>query len=70
MNVDLSHFPESIAVHALPDSKSIIPSFPIPFWDRGVENNDSEISLKIWELDGGKLLNKNHLYIDHFSGLY
>ena len=44
--LDFSHFPESIVVHALPDSRSIIPSFHIPFWDRGVDNNDSEISLK------------------------
>ena len=45
--LDFSHFPESIVVHAFPDSRSIIPSFHTPFWDRGVDNNDSDISLKI-----------------------
>ena len=45
--LDFNHFPELIIVHTLPDSRSIIPSFHTPFWDRGVENNDSEISLKI-----------------------
>ena len=44
--LDFSHFPESIVVHALHDSRSIISSFHTPFWDRGVDNNDSKISLK------------------------
>ena len=29
--LDFSHFPESIVVHALPDFRSIIPSFHTPF---------------------------------------
>ena len=45
--LDFSDFPELIVVHALPDSRSIILSFHTPFWDRGVDDNDSEISLKI-----------------------
>ena len=62
--LDFSHFPESIVVHALPDSRSIIPSFLIQFWDIGVDNNDSEINLKIWKLDGVKFLIKIiHIYI-------
>jgi len=44
--LNFSQFPESNVVHILPDSRSIIPSFHIPFWDKGVKNNDSEISLK------------------------
>ena len=69
--LDFSHFPLLIAIHALPDSRSIILSFHNPFWDRGVDNNDSEISLKIGKLDGVKFLIKIiHIYIYHFSGLY
>ena len=65
--LDFSHFPESIVVHALPDSRSIILSFHTLFWDRGVDNNDSEISLKIrW----GKIHNKNHPCLYHNNGLY
>ena len=45
--LDFSHFPESIIVHTLHDSRSIILSFHTLFWDKGLENNDSEISLKI-----------------------
>ena len=45
--LDFSHFLESIVVHVLPNSRSIIPSFYTPFWNRSVDNNDSEISLKI-----------------------
>ena len=50
--------------HALPESRSIIPSFHTPFWDRGIDNNDSEISLKIWKLDRENFLIKIiHIYI-------
>ena len=45
--LDLSHFPESVLVPVLSKSKSIIPSFHTPFWDKGVNNIDSEIILKI-----------------------
>ena len=45
--LNFSHIPESIVVYALPDSRSIISAFHTPFWDRGVDNNGSEISLKI-----------------------
>ena len=39
-------------------------AFHTPFWDRGVDNNDSEISLKFWKLDRVKFLIKViHLYI-------
>ena len=40
--LDLSHFPESVLVPVLPESKSII-----PFWDKVVDKFDSEIILKI-----------------------
>ena len=45
--LDFSHFPESIVVHALPDSRSIILYFHTPFWNKGVDKNDSEVILKI-----------------------
>ena len=46
------------------ECKSIIPSFHTIFWDKGVENNDSEIILEIWKSDGLKLLIKiTHIYI-------
>ena len=44
---DLSQMPESVLVPVLPESKSIIPSFYTPFWDKGVDKIDSEIILKI-----------------------
>ena len=44
--LDLSQIPESVVVHVLPKSKSIIPSFHTPFWDKGVDKFDSEIILK------------------------
>ena len=62
--LNFSYFPESNVVHALPDFRSIIPSFHIPFWAKGADNNGSEISLKIWKLDGVKFLIKIiHIYI-------
>ena len=45
--LDLSHFPESVLVLVLPKSKSIIPSFHTPFWDKGVDKIDSEIICEI-----------------------
>ena len=57
--LDLSHFSESVLVPVLPESKSII-----PLWDKVVDKFDSEIILKIWKLDGVKLLIKIiHIYI-------
>ena len=54
--LDLSQIPESVVVPALPEFKSIIPSFHNPFWDKGIDKIDPEIILKIrW----GKILNKN-----------
>ena len=48
--LDFSHFSESVLVPVLPESKSIIPSFHTPFWNKGVDKIDSEIILKIrWE---------------------
>jgi len=44
---DLSQIPESILVHILLESKSIIPSFHTLFWNKGVNKIDSEIILKI-----------------------
>jgi len=44
---DFNHVPESVLVPILLESKSIIPSFHITFWDKGVHKNDSEIILKI-----------------------
>ena len=45
--LDFSQFPESVLVPILPESKTIIPSFHTPFWDKGVVNNDFEIILKL-----------------------
>jgi len=42
-SLNFSQFSESV----LPESKSIILYFHTPFWDKGVENNDSEIIFKI-----------------------
>jgi len=56
--LDLSQIPESVLVPVFPESKSIIPSFHTPFWDKGVDKIDSEIILKIWKLDGVKVLIK------------
>jgi len=44
--LDFSHFPESVLVPVLSESKSIISSFHTPFWDKGVDKIDSEIILK------------------------
>ena len=45
-------------------SKSIIPSFHTPFWDKAVDKIDSEINYEIWKLDGVKFLIKIiHIYI-------
>ena len=44
---DLSQIPESILVHVLPETKSIIPSFHTLFWDKGVNKIDSEIICEI-----------------------
>ena len=43
----LSHFPESALVPVLSKSKSIIPSFYTPFWDKGVDKIDSVIICEI-----------------------
>ena len=45
--LDLSHFSESVLVHVLPKSKSIIPSFQTPFWDKAVDKIDFEINYEI-----------------------
>ena len=51
--LNLSHF-----------SKSIIPSFHTPFWDKAVDKIDFEINYGIWKLDGVKYLIKIiHVYI-------
>ena len=53
-----------MVVPVLPESKSIIPSFHTPFWDKGVDKIDFEIIFKIWKLDGVKFLIKIiHVYI-------
>ena len=44
--LNLSHFSESVLVLVLPKSKSIIPSFHTPFWDKGVDKINSEINSK------------------------
>ena len=56
--LDLSQIPKSVVILVLPMSKSIIPSFHTPFWDKGIDNNDSEIILRIWKLDGVKFIIK------------
>jgi len=62
--LDLNQIPESVVVHVLPESKSIILSFHTPFWDKGVNKIDSEIICKMWKLDGVKFLIKIiHIYI-------
>ena len=62
--LDLSYFLESVLVPILSKSKSIILSFHTPFWDKAVDNIDSEINYEIWKLDGVKFLIKNvHIYI-------
>ena len=45
--LDLSHFFELVLVLVLPKSKSIIPSFHTPFWDKSVDKIDSEIICEI-----------------------
>ena len=56
--LDLSYLPESVLVLVFPESKSIILSFHTPFWDKAVDNFDSEINYEIWKLDGVKFLIK------------
>ena len=45
--LDLSYFPESVFVPILLKSKSIIPSFHTPFWDKAVDTIDSENNYEI-----------------------
>ena len=47
--LDFSQFPESLLMSVLSESKSVIPSFHTPFWDKGVDKNDSKIILKKFE---------------------
>ena len=56
--LDLSQIPESVLVSALPEYKSIIPSFYTLFWNKGVNKIDSEVILKVLKLDGVKVLIK------------
>ena len=50
--LDLSFFPESVFVPILLTSKSIIPSFHTPFWDKAVDTIDFEYNYEIWKFDG------------------
>ena len=61
--LDLSFFPESEFVPALMTSKSIIPSFHSPFWDKAVDTIDSEIYYEIWKFDGVEFLKNVHIDI-------
>jgi len=61
--LDLSFFPESVFVPVLPMSKSIIPSFHTPFWDKEVETINSEIYYEIWKFDGVEILKNDYTYI-------
>ena len=61
--LDLSFFPESVFVPVSMTSKSIIPSFHTPFWDKEVDTIDSEIHYEIWTFDGVKILKNNFTYI-------
>ena len=62
--LNLNDFPKTILAPVLLKSKSIIPSFYTPFWDKGVDKIDSEINYEIWKLDGVKYLIKIiHVYI-------
>jgi len=61
--LDLNHFPESVLVPVLSKSRSIIPSFHTPFWDKGIDKIDSEIICKVWKLDGVNFLIKIVIYI-------
>ena len=70
--LDLSFFPESVLVPVLMTSKSIIPSFHTPFWDKTVDKFDSEISYGIWKLDGVKYLIKilnEHIFLVGYIGV-
>ena len=60
--LDLSFFPKSVFVPALTMSKSIIPSFHTPFWDKAIDKIDSENNCEIWKFDGVELKN-DHIYI-------
>ena len=46
-SLDLSHFPESVLVPVLPESKSTVLSFHTPFWNEVVDKFDSKISCGI-----------------------
>jgi len=61
--LDLSFFHESVFVPAPILSKSIIPSFHTPFWDKEVETINSEIYYEIWKFDGVEILKNNYTYI-------
>ena len=61
--LDLSYFPKSVFVLVLLTSKSIIPSFHIPFWDKAVDTIDSENNYEIWKFDGVELLKNDNTYI-------
>ena len=41
--LDFNEFPESELVHVPSELKSFISSYYIPFWDKGVDKNNSEI---------------------------
>ena len=56
--LDLSFFPESVFVPVPMMSKSIIPSFHTPFWDKEVDTIDSEINYELWKFDGVEILKK------------
>ena len=47
LELDLSHFSESVLVPILPKSKSIIPSFQTPFLDKAVDKINFEINYEI-----------------------
>ena len=58
--LDLSLIPESVSVHIppTPEPKSIIYLNHIPFWNKGDEQNDSEMIYQIGSVDGDKFHNK------------
>ena len=43
-------------------SKSIIPSFHTPFWDKAVDTINSEYNYELWKFDG-ELLKNDYTYI-------
>ena len=54
--LDLSFFADSVFVPVLTTSKSIIPSFHTPFWDKEVDTIDSENNYELWKFDGVEFL--------------